>query len=149
MGMGRRMIEEAVVERVKIAIGLGCRRGVSPTTLESAIADTLRPLGEVEVCCIASHAGKADEVALLALARTHGWPLRLFPSETLAAVQVPNPSPRAARAVGTSSVAEAAALLAAGARELLVAKQVYRDVGRMGVTVAIARMSPDRERSPA
>lgn len=140
------MIEKAVVERLRIAVGLGCRRGISLTTLESAINDALRPLGEVEVCCIASHACKTDEAALLALARTRGWSLRFYPSETLAAVQVPNPSPRTASAVGTPSVAEAAALLAAGGRELLVAKRVYRDVDGMGVTVAVARMSPERER---
>ncbi|MBK5964213.1 cobalamin biosynthesis protein CbiG [Thiocystis minor] len=139
------MADQEIVERLKIAIGLGCRRGISLTALESAIADALRPLGEVEVCCIASHAGKAEEVALLALARIRGWPLRLFPAETLAAVQVPNPSSRTANAVGTPGVAEAAALLAAGGRELLVAKQIHRGADGLGVTVAIARMSPRRK----
>lgn len=139
------MVDKEIFERLKIAIGLGCQRGVSLTTLESAIAEALRPLGEVEVCVIASHACKADEAALLALARTRGWSLRFYPSETLAAVTVPSPSPRTASEIGTPSVAEAAALLAAGGRELLVAKRVCRDVDGMGVTVAVARMSPERE----
>ncbi|AFL73672.1 cobalamin biosynthesis protein [Thiocystis violascens] len=138
------MADQEIVERLKIAIGLGCRRGVSLTTLESAIAEALRPLGEVEVCCIASHADKADEAALLALASIRGWPLRLFPAEILAAIQVPNPSSRAASAAGTPSVAEAAALLAADGRELLVAKRIHRGADGLGVTVAIARMSPKR-----
>lgn len=127
-------------ERLKVAIGLGCQRGVSLDGLERAIAQALHPLGEVEVSCIASHARKADEPALLELARTRGWPLRFYPADALAAVAVPTPSERLTGQVGTSSVAEAAARIAAGAGELLVEKQTYRDDDGKGVTVAVARV---------
>ncbi|MBK1720392.1 cobalamin biosynthesis protein [Thiocystis violacea] len=129
-----------MVEKVRIVIGIGCQRGVSLTTLECAIAEALQPLGEIEVCRIASHACKADESALLDLARIHGWPLRLYPAASLAAVAVPNPSTRVAGEVGTPSVAEAAALLASGAPELLVEKRAYRGADGKGATVAVARL---------
>ena len=124
---------------MKVAIGLGCQRGVALATLEQAVDDTLRPLGDVEICCIASHARKADDPALRRLAEVRGWPLRLYPAERLAGVQVPNPSARAAREVDTPSVAEAAALLAAGSQTLLVEKQRHDGADGKGVTVAVAR----------
>ncbi|MGH8974636.1 MAG: cobalamin biosynthesis protein, partial [Acidimicrobiia bacterium] len=64
-----------------------------------------------------------------------GFPVRAYPAERLAAQPVPHPSAVVAGAVGTPSVAEAAAALAAGAGgELIVAKQAGRQV-----TVALAR----------
>lgn len=122
-------------------MGLGCQRGVALSTLESALAQALRPLGAVEVCCVASHAGKSAEPALLALAGARGWPLRLFAAADLAAVAVPHRCARAAGEVGTPSVAEAAALLAAGSSALLVEKQVYRGADGKGATVAVARVA--------
>lgn len=64
-----------------------------------------------------------------------GLPVRAFTAEALAAVDVPTPSEVVRAAVGTPSVAEAAALLAAGpGAELLVPKRAGREA-----TVAIAR----------
>ncbi len=64
-----------------------------------------------------------------------GLPVRAFTAEALAAVDVPTPSEVVRAAVGTPSVAEAAALLAAGAgAELIVAKLAGREA-----TVAVAR----------
>ena len=56
---------------------------------------------------------KADEAGLLAAVRARDWPLAVFPAAELAGVLVPNPSETVLTAVGTPSVAEAAALLAA------------------------------------
>jgi len=57
-----------------------------------------------------------------------------FPAAELAAQPVPGPSPAVAAAVGTPSVAEAAALLAAGSNAVLrTPKRVHA-----GVTVAVA-----------
>ena len=64
-----------------------------------------------------------------------GRPVRAFPAEVLAAVEVPNPSAAVAAEVGTASVAEAAAVLAAGpGAELVVPKQKG-----VGATIAVAR----------
>ena len=46
----------------------------------------------------------------MAAAAARGWPVVTFPASRLAAVPVPNPSEVVRRAVGTPSVAEAAAL---------------------------------------
>ena len=74
---------------------------------------------------------RSRERAIVAL----GYPLRLFPATDLAAVAVPNPSEVVRAAVGTPSVCEAAALLAAGpGGELVVPKRASATA-----TVAIAR----------
>ncbi|WP_231558065.1 Rv2231c family pyridoxal phosphate-dependent protein CobC, partial [Modestobacter caceresii] len=65
-------------------------------------------------------------------AARRGWPLTGHPADALAAVPVPAPSVRVAAAVGTASVAEAAALLEGG--RLVVGKTVH---GRVTVAVAV------------
>ena len=126
-------------ERIEVTIGVGCQRGVAPATLEQAIDAALSPLGVAVVFCLAGHACKSDEPALLELAQKRGWPLRFYPAEALAEVAVPLPSARVAREVGTPSVAEAAARLAADGGELLVAKQIHHGEDGKAVTVAVAR----------
>jgi cobalt-precorrin 5A hydrolase/precorrin-3B C17-methyltransferase len=98
-------------------LGLGCERHSSESLLERLVVETLAGAGlaEVAVAGLASAERKGDEPALLALAERRGWPLRLFSAEELAAVAVPNPSAAVARELGTASVAEASALLAARA----------------------------------
>jgi cobalt-precorrin 5A hydrolase / precorrin-3B C17-methyltransferase len=110
-------------------LGLGCERGTSLSLLERAVSRTLAAaqLAPESVAGLASATRKADEPALLALAERHGWPLRCFSSEELAAVPVPNPSAVVAAELGTASVAEAAALLAAGpASRLRLEKRIER-----------------------
>jgi cobalt-precorrin 5A hydrolase/precorrin-3B C17-methyltransferase len=79
---------------------------------------------------------KREEPGLLEFVQRWHMPLRLFGSAELASVPVPSPSDVVEAAVGTPSVAEAAALLAAGARDLLVTKRKSATV-----TAAVARMS--------
>lgn len=66
-----------------------------------------------------------------------GKPVRAFDADALAKVEVPNPSAAVAAEVGTGSVAEAAALLAAGPGAVLV---VPKQKGET-VTIALARRS--------
>jgi len=136
-------------------VGLGCERGTSKSLIERATGEALsaRNLAPEAVAGMATLDLKGDEAGLLALATTHDWPLRLFPADQLAPVPVPSPSAHVARTVGTHSVAEAAALLAAGDdADLLVSKCITRAVaGEQGaVTVAIAachqQRAPDRGR---
>jgi cobalt-precorrin 5A hydrolase/precorrin-3B C17-methyltransferase len=98
-------------------LGLGCERHSSESLLERLVVETLADAGLAEeaVAGVASADRKGDEPALLALAERRGWPLRLFSAAELAAVPVPNPSSAVARELGTASVAEASALLAARA----------------------------------
>ena len=79
---------------------------------------------------------KADEPGLLAAAAGRGWRVVTFPASRLAAVPVPNPSEVVRRAVGTPSVAEAAALMDPGST-LLAAKRASAHA-----TVAVARGRP-------
>ena len=109
-----------------VAVGVGASRGCPEGELEAlvlaALADAGLAPGDVDV--LASADVKASEPAILALATTRRWPLRFYSAGRLAGVPVPTPSAVVAEHVGTPSVAEAAALLAAGgAAEILVAKR--------------------------
>jgi cobalt-precorrin 5A hydrolase/precorrin-3B C17-methyltransferase len=96
-------------------LGLGCERNSSESLLERLVDDGLAAAGLAPeaVAGLASVDRKGDEPALLALARRRAWALRLFSAAELAAIAVPNPSEAVARELGTASVAEASALLAA------------------------------------
>lgn len=126
-------------------LGIGCERHTSLSVLERLVDDQLAAaqLAPEAVAGLASIDRKADEPALLELAARRQWPLRVFSAEALAGVPVPNPSAVVAAEMGTASVAEAAALLAAGAGgTLLRPKQVaLRNPGERGAaTLAIAQM---------
>jgi cobalt-precorrin 5A hydrolase/precorrin-3B C17-methyltransferase len=126
-----------------LVVGIGSARGV-PT---EAVAATLRRI-EAEhgfdlraVRAYASVDRKADEAGILAAIAPA--PLRTFTADELAAVDVPNPSDVVRAEVGTPSVAEASALLAAtelaaGAPVELVVEKIKGD----NVTVAAARIRP-------
>jgi cobalt-precorrin 5A hydrolase / precorrin-3B C17-methyltransferase len=138
-------------------IGIGCERGTPRTLIERAIQQTCQAnhLAEAAIAGIATIDIKADEVGLLELCQSRHLPLRCFSSESLRAIDVPNPSTVVAAEVGTPSVAEAAAILAAQMQDmdnppglrldsessahLLVPKQIFRQSELSGaVTVAIA-----------
>jgi len=124
-------------------LGVGCERGTSLTLLDQAVDSALAAggLAPEAVAGLASASRKADEPALLQLAEQRGWPLRCFSSEVLAAVPVPNPSAVVLAELGTASVAEAAALLAAGPQSRLLQEKRIRHAGpgeQGAATVAIA-----------
>ncbi len=121
-------------------VGIGCERGTTLACLEAALLEAFarENLAPAAIAGLASIDIKADETGLCELARKHDWPLVFFSAETLARQAVPTPSAVVAREVGTPSVAEAAAIAAAGAEGLLVSKQIYRDGGG-ACTVAVAQ----------
>lgn len=141
---GDPLLSRAVLWRPPtLAVGVGCDRGAPAEAVHEAVADALarHGLAEASVSAVATIDVKRDEAGIVALAARLGRPLRLYPAEELAGVPgVESPSAAVLRRVGTRSVAEAAALLAAGAPRLLVRKQLHRHAasGR-AVTVAIAR----------
>jgi cobalt-precorrin 5A hydrolase / precorrin-3B C17-methyltransferase len=133
------MTERAAVYRPpSLHVGVGASRGAPAAEIGQLIDDTLAEhgLSPRSVRHIATVEAKADEPGLRAAAATRGWPVVAFPAGRLAAVPVPNPSEVVRRAVGTPSVAEAAALLEPGAR-LLAAKRASAHA-----TVAVARRRP-------
>ncbi|MGD1951591.1 MAG: precorrin-3B C(17)-methyltransferase [Leptolyngbyaceae cyanobacterium] len=130
-------------------LGLGCERGTSTQLIEDSIRQLLRDrnLAWESVAGITSIDLKHDEVALQTLAAQHQWPLRFFSAAQLSEISVPNPSDVVAQAVGTPSVAEAAALLVAQSQELIVTKQVFKS--KQGAcTIAVARAVQDYNPRP-
>ena len=124
-------------------IGIGCERDTSLSLLERAVAAALAEAGLAPeaVAGLASIDRKADETALLALAQAKDWPVRFFNADALAEVDVPTPSAVVAKAMGTSSVAEAAALLAASNKStLLLTKQIHhaQNAEHGATTIAIS-----------
>ena len=124
-------------------LGVGCERNTSVSLIERAITATLEAvdLSIQSVAGLASADRKADEPGILSITADQCWPLRTFPASALASVTVPTPSEVVLAEMGTPSVAEAAALLAAGKGAVL--KQTKRihhaEAGECGaVTVAIA-----------
>lgn len=106
------------------------RSGATASAIVSAVRDVL---GDAVIGCLATVDRRAAEPGLVAAAAELGVPVVVFEAQDLAAVPVPHPSARAAEAIGTPSVAEAAALLAAASDRLIVAKRV---IG--GITLAAA-----------
>lgn len=127
----------------RVILGLGCDRGTSLDTLATAVTRALAAanLPPEAVAGAATIDRKHDEAAILALASRQGWPLRFFSAEALAQVEVPSPSETVRKYMGTPAVAEAAALLAAGARmgDLLLEKYKYKGSDGKNATVSIAK----------
>jgi cobalt-precorrin 5A hydrolase/precorrin-3B C17-methyltransferase len=129
-------------------VGLGCERGTTQACLDRALRQVLQTqnLAWQAIAGCASIDLKQDEIGLIALADQYAWPIRWFSAAELAIAPVPNPSAVVDAAVGTPSVAEAAAILAADA-PLVVDKQIYRDE-EGACTVAIARSTVDYNPHP-
>jgi cobalt-precorrin 5A hydrolase/precorrin-3B C17-methyltransferase len=101
-------------------------------------------LAQAAIAGIASIDLKANEPGLLAFCQAQDLPARWFSATALRSITVPNPSEVVAAEVGTPSVAEAAALLAAQVTELCVTKQVVRQTGEPGAaTIAIAQATQE------
>lgn len=129
-------------------LGIGCERDTDKALIAHAIESTCRQhhLALEAVAGIATLDLKADEVGLLDYAQEQSWPLCCFSAEILEAVEVPSPSDVVKNAVGTPSVAEAAAIVAAGGSSaaLRIKKQVVKQAGVKGaVTVAIAQSTQE------
>lgn len=129
---------------MKLVLGLGCDRGTPLSTVETAIAQALASasLTLEQVVLFASIDKKQDEVALLQLAEKHALAINFYPAEKLAGVPVPSPSAVVMKYVGTPSVSEAAAILAAATdmSDLLVEKYKYRGEDGKNATVSIVKM---------
>ncbi|EFG65475.1 conserved hypothetical protein, partial [Streptomyces sp. SPB074] len=107
-------------------VGVGVSPGVPGAEVEALVRGACGAAGLslARVRAVATVDRRAGEPALAALAARLGVPVRAYPPDVLARVPVPGPSAAVRAALGTASVAEAAALAAAGERgRLLVAKQ--------------------------
>ena len=116
-----------------LVVGIGLSASATTSDVANAVDAALRSAGltRSSIARVATRDELVTDARVVAL----GMAITGFSAAQLDAVAVPNPSTRTARAVGTASVAEAAAILGAGgSAELVVAKQ------RFGlVTIAVAR----------
>lgn len=118
-------------ERPALIVGVGARPGTACADIVTAVSSVLAHHTLRGIATVDRRAGDPGMVAAAAHFRV---PILAFTPEQLATVEPPNPSAAVADRLGTSSVAEAAALLA-GAR-LMAPKRVVA-----GVVVAAATAS--------
>ncbi|MBD2510490.1 cobalamin biosynthesis protein [Nostoc muscorum FACHB-395] len=141
-------------------VGIGCKRGTSRQLIDWAIEQAFgeNQLFQSAIAGIATIDTKALEVGLVEVCHLRNLPLKTFSAEILCSVCVPNPATITDHKVGTPSVAEAAAILAATQASLLTAppftstealgvtllvpKQIFQLQGQPGaVTLAVAQAS--------
>ncbi|MHB8620353.1 MAG: precorrin-3B C(17)-methyltransferase [Chloroflexota bacterium] len=112
-----------VLPEKDIVLGIGCSKGAAAEDVEAVAKQALEEGGaSIESAReIATLDLKAAEPGLVAFAERWHLPIRSFSARELAAVDIPHPSQIVLGAVGTPSVAEAAALLAGGLRPEIAA----------------------------
>lgn len=125
-----------------LVVGIGASTGVSSQEIQALTEEALAEAGlsPQSLACAATLDTKLTEPGLVEAAESLGLQLRGFAASALDAVEVPNPSAPVRAAVGTKSVAEAAALCAAASPapgELCVTKRKSQMA-----TVAVARRNP-------
>ncbi|MCF0087518.1 MULTISPECIES: precorrin-3B C(17)-methyltransferase [unclassified Streptomyces] len=135
---------EAVLRPPTLVVGVGASRGAPVAEVLGLVEDTLRGAGlsAASLAELATVDAKADEPGLLGAAERLGVPLVTYSAAELAEVDVPNPSKAPLAALGTPSVAEAAALLRGG--ELLVPKR--KSAGRPAMATCAVVRRPGRGR---
>ncbi|MFE2531787.1 precorrin-3B C(17)-methyltransferase [Streptomyces sp. NPDC059371] len=114
---------EVVLRPPSLVVGVGASRGAPVEEVLGLVRHTLREAGLSvrSVAALATVDAKSEEPGIVGAAGRLGVPVVTYTAGELAAVAVPNPSDAPLAAVGTPSVAEAAALLGGG--ELLVPKR--------------------------
>ncbi|MCX4822214.1 precorrin-3B C(17)-methyltransferase [Streptomyces sp. NBC_01142] len=133
---------DAVLRPPSLVVGVGASKGAPVEEVLGLVDEALREAGlsARSVVELATVDAKAEEPGIVAAAERLGVPLVTYAAEQLAAIEVPNPSGAPLAAVGTPSVAEAAALADGG--ELLVPKRKSSPEGRAAMaTCAVVRRS--------
>ncbi len=118
-----------------LIVGVGTSTTCSTQELRELLTQVLldHELDEAAIACLATIDRRRDHPALTSL----GLPIRSYTAEELDRIVVPSPSVTVHRAVGTSSVCEAAALLASESKgDLIVTKERSNSA-----TIAIVRRS--------
>ncbi|MET8980268.1 precorrin-3B C(17)-methyltransferase [Streptomyces sp. NPDC004539] len=135
---------EVLLRPPSLVIGVGASKGAPVDEVLSVIEDALRDAGlsARSVARLATVDAKAEEPGILEAAARLGVPVITYSAEELAGIEVPNPSRAPLAAVGTPSVAEAAAL--AGGGELLVPKRKSGGSPAMATCAVVRRPSRGR-----
>jgi cobalt-precorrin 5A hydrolase/precorrin-3B C17-methyltransferase len=135
---------EVVLRPPTLVVGVGASRGAPVAEVLALVEDTLRGAGlsTASLAELATVDAKAEEPGLVGAAERLGVPLVTYSAAELAEVEVPNPSEAPLAALGTPSVAEAAALRRGG--ELLVPKR--KSAGRPAMATCAVVRRPGRGR---
>ena len=149
--MGAQPVITTATEALKsLVVGVGCRRGVSSTQIDSAIEHGLALIqrSRAEVREVATIDLKQDELGLIDWCQSYAIPLRIIHRDLVQQRPwVTQPSDWVRESIGVNGVCEACALLATFRGQLLLPKMV-----RDGVTVAIVEESvvafEDARRTP-
>jgi cobalt-precorrin 5A hydrolase len=123
-----------LVKQGEYVVGVGCRKGVEPVEVTTAIRAALSKAGVSlgDVMVFATTVKKSHETGLITAVAALPANLIFLDDDTINAQAVPTPS--RAKRIGLLGVAEPCALAVAKRKELVMRKTIY---GR--VTVAIAR----------
>ncbi|MFJ4363919.1 precorrin-3B C(17)-methyltransferase [Streptomyces chartreusis] len=138
---------EVVLRPPSLVVGVGASRGAPADEVLGLVESALRDAGlsRASLAELATVDAKADEPGIIEAAERLGVPLITHSADELAVVEVPNPSDAPLAAVGTPSVAEAAALVGGG--ELLVPKRKSeRADGRPAMATCAVVRRPGRGR---
>ncbi|RSM95798.1 precorrin-3B C(17)-methyltransferase [Streptomyces sp. WAC 01325] len=138
---------EVVLRPPSLVVGVGASRGAPADEVLALVESALRDAGlsPASLAELATVDAKADEPGIIEAAERLGVPLVTRSADELAVVEVPNPSDAPLAAVGTPSVAEAAALVGGG--ELLVPKRKSeRADGRPAMATCAVVRRPGRGR---
>jgi cobalt-precorrin 5A hydrolase/precorrin-3B C17-methyltransferase len=124
-----------------LVVGVGASSGVPTDEVLATVRAALVAAGlaAASLSALASVDVKATEPGIVAAAEQLGVPLLTFPAAQLAQIPVPTPSETVRAAVGTPSVAEAAALAATGPGGELVAAKRKSTASTPMATAAVAR----------
>lgn len=123
-----------------VTLGVGCRRNADPNGAAEEIKKTLAEAGvsPLSVARIATITLKKDERLINAVAKEFGVAVEAFDSETLADIEVPNPSEKVKETVGAGSVAESAAIVASQGGRLVLEKSKHKLHADSDFTMAAA-----------
>lgn len=131
-----------VCEEAMVACGIGCRKGAPVEDIEAAIRAARKAAAcEDAISVVGTEAGKLDEPGLREAVRRLGVALVGYDAEALNGVSkaILTVSPAAQRHKGVFSVAEAAALLAAGDNAVLLGPREAVQTATCALAVGIGR----------
>lgn len=122
-----------------IVAGFGCRRGTPVSDIEAVLSAALAKFGVArdELRVVATEASKADEPGIYGIAQRLAVPLRGISGAELESVSdmILTVSKRVLEVKGTASVAEAAALVAAGRNAWLLGPRIATPTATCAIAV--------------
>jgi cobalt-precorrin 5A hydrolase len=132
------IVSKSVIYRPRsLVVGIGLHWDTSKETIEFGINTVLKEKGLSfqSIRNIASIKHKANAKGLEEFSTQYGISIEIYDNDTLASVNVPNPSATVQEFEGTSSVSEAASLVSSKG-QLIIPKQKFPP----NLTVAISRV---------